>query len=569
MRLPRYTKARSAVAELASRPSISPQEAANFQLAKAGAISAGLTALSDVAGGIAEIAAEEEYTDAITTWQSAVNAFDEGLDSMPLDKNEIGEHIYDADLMRDREIEGRRKITSDVRSAIKSTAARIEFDKQIALAKPDRDAQVAARFQQKKAVFLEVKAIGKVQEFIQAGQYDAARAKNDSSYGTGAIGASKHADLDLVISTSEEYDYFYGITNAEVFDPQAAETAITAISQHELDGETLTLSKQQLSPIRAKILSRYASDLETQEERIQDAQYLNYLDLVDLNEEGKLTDQMLMTAARAGVIDPEKGISQADFERLQGDMGEEAAGKFSAVGDTASGFEYFSAEADEIANGPSLIPDPTDIGDLDPEYNWGQRYDKFMKNITSPDTGLSYDTRQKLKADATAARNQLLGDEQFKQIVKKGVTSVTGFEQDKITAMMSTMDSQFKDTIVVGEEFRIALTKERLRLGPGNIEELAQFEKEQTPIYKLKVNNKILTKVGVKETWPESGKIDEEFINRMADDMVVWLQGRMEKNPGTAARDVRQFKSTVEELERLNGIDIRSYMTIEEQAMVY
>ena len=571
MKLPRYIKARSVVPELRSAAAamISPQEAAQAQMTKFGAIAAGATALSDVAAGIAEIQAEEEYTDAITSYESALNLFDQGLDAMPLEENELGEAVFDPGKMVALEQDGRREILSSIRSSMKSGAARREFDRQVALARPDREAQIAAQMQAKNAVFVETKALGKIQNFIQAKEYDSARAKNDSALTSGAIGAVTHAENKQVIDTSEELDYFYGITNAEKFDPAAAELAITAISQHELDGETLSLSPQQLSPIRAKLLQRYAANEAGQEEMIQDAQFLNYLDLVDLNEKGELTEQGLMAAARAGVMDPEQGISQADFERLQGDMGEAAADKFGAIGDTAQGFDYFSTEAQELMNGPEIVPVIPYTDKLDSEYNWNERYDRFLKDITSPDNGLSYDTTQKLKADVLAVRNQLLADPEYKLIAKQGIYDVTGFEPDKITAMMSTMDSQFKDTIAIGNEFNIAIAKERTRLGPGNLDKVAEFEKSQAPIYRLKVNNKLLSKVGVKFTYPKDGVIDEEFVQGMADDMVVWLLDRREANPGTAARDIRTFQNVISELERLNGIDIRSYMTTEEQAMVY
>ena len=547
---------------------ISPQEAANLQLAKYGAIAATASAASEVFKGIAEIKNEEEYTDAITTWESAVNSFNQGIKSMPPDKNDLGELVFDADKVISMERDGRQKITNDIRANIKSGTVKARFDKAIALDKPDRDERLMNQVKQKEAEFIEVKAVSKIDDLVRAKSYPAAREKADASLGNGAISPVKHAAKMQYINETEEFDYFYGITNAEDFNQEDAEVALTAISQHEIDGETLNLSMQQLSPIRAKLLSRYAEVEAAQEEVIQDAQFMNYLDIQERIAKGEnVTEQDLIQAARLGATNPSRGISQEDYERLQGDLDKGGNEKLATVGDTPQGWEYFSSEALEITNGPSLIPDPYNIGELDPEYDWDQRYNKFVKDITSPDSGLSYDTRQKLLLDVKTVRNDLIGDEQFKQIVNKGLSGVTGFRQDNITTMMASMESQFKDTIYIAEEFKIALTNERVRLGPGNRAELARFEEKQAPFYKLKINNKLLSKVGVKLGYPK--EITDEFVGKMQDDMTNWLQDRLKNSPNTAARDVKTFKQVVDELERLNGIDIKSLMTPEEQRMAY
>jgi hypothetical protein len=569
MQLPRYTQARSAVGTIASQKSISPAEAASVQIAKYGAMAALAGGIEDVVVGIQEIKSEEELTDALTTYESALTSIDQGMETMPTEINALGEPVFDSGEMINMEREARTKLASDIRSGMKSASAKKQFDKEMSVSKVNRERKVGSWAVEKEAVFIQQSAINKTLEFLRNEDYVAARTKNESALRSGAIGVQTYSEMKTTINATEEKNYFSSIANAEEFNLQDAEQAITEISDHAMGGNTLTLDRTELTPFRNKILSRYNAVMENQEPDIQTAQFSNYLDLVELNNKGQLTENDLLIAARIGNTHPELGISQADFERLQSDLNKGGEGTYSTAGNTAEGFDYFSGEASELMAGPDLVPSFPYIDEYDVEYNWEQRYQQFRKDITSPDNGLSYDNKQKLLADVDAARKAIAADPQYKLVTKQGIYDVTGFEPDKITAMMSSMDSQFKETIAVGNDFNRAIEAEKLRLGPGKIDQLTAYEERMAPLYRLKVNNKLLSSVGVKLEFPEDGKIDEAFVDTMANDMTQWLMSRMKKNPGTTARDIRKFKNVVAELDRLNGIDIKSYMTEKEQSMVY
>ena len=196
MKLPRYYKAQSVVGELSRRDSISPGLAASTQLAKYSAIAAGASAIGDVAAGIAEIKADEEYTDSVTTYESALTSIDQGMDNIvKTGDDQFGNPVFDSGEMMNMEREARTKLANDVRSGMKSGSAKRQFDKHVANSRIDRERVVGSKMAHKEAVFIEHGAITKVQTFIATDNFAGATARNDAAWSVGAIGAKTHAAL--------------------------------------------------------------------------------------------------------------------------------------------------------------------------------------------------------------------------------------------------------------------------------------------------------------------------------------------------------------------------------------
>ncbi len=297
------------------------------------------------------------------------------------------------------------------------------------------------------------------------------------------------------------------------------------------------------------------SDEKGQEGRIKTAQFENYLEL-DNNPD--LTQEMITQAAVAGLTNPEAGINQSDYERLSSSLD---SGEARGDGDTPEGVKEFQSMAEGLIGGFEIPL--SDTGLVNPEDDWDEKYQQFRRAINSPDNGLSYVTRKQIMADVNTARKALTADPEFILIRKQAIYDVVGFEPDRITSVIASMSTQFKDTVSVGNEFARAVTAERLRLGPGRIDELAAFEKQQAVIFKLKVNSRMLAKVGVKFEFPESGKLDDEYLNNMVDQMMEYLEA---KEDSTAV--VNDIIGTIDELERINGINLWSRLSPEELALL-
>ena len=560
MKLPRYTRGASNIAELQAGRNVlrSPEEAARVAAAKFVGLAAVAKTVGDVMNNINDIKAREEFTDAKLSYESALTKLDSDIDQMPLQLDELGNPTYDPDAILKMEADARSSVAAQVRKTLKTPTAKRAFGEYLASSKIQRQNAYASRVAEQSALFIEASIDDKVNTLVAEKNFELAKERASDAAYSGAYGPRKYQAKVQEIEVAEDVDYLAGILNSAVFEPEAAEAAIAEISEGKIAGRAWAIPPERLTGFRNAILSRYMRDDAGQEERIKTAQFANYL---ALDNDPDLTEEMITQAAVDGLTDPESGISQADYERLKGNLNQ--AADMLAEGDTPAGVMEFQSEAEELMYGPDLVlTDPYNF-EFDVEYNWNERYERFIRALNSPNNGISYNTRKKLQADVNTARNALTSDPEFVLIRRQAIYDVVGFEPDRITALLSSMTPAFKETVSTGNEFARAVTAERLRLGPGKIDKLAEFEKQQAIIYRLKVNNRQLEKVGVRFEWPESGKLDDEYLDNMADQMVQWLI-----DSGSSAANARTLRDTIDELERINGIQLWSRLSPGEQALI-
>ena len=564
MRLPRRTSAQSQqgiTQELQSQRAgaITPAERARETTAKYGAIAAGAKAIGDVMVGLSEIQAEEQLTDSTASYNAGVAQIDEDMAAMPGERNALGEPVFDVEKRVEAERKAREAMTSTIRESITNGTARREFDKMITTHKVEMDAKYRAKMTEEGLLFLGEAAQSKVDGFVQDNQFDAAHEKNRAALDSGSLGIKQYNDNRVMIDKATDIDHFYGIINAVKFDPSAAEDAVAELADGKVGTRSIALNDEQVSIVQGKLLSRYNAWEAGNETDLKDAKWQNYLTLKDLQLDRELTEDMVMSAARNNAITP------ADTERLLSDLEPETKGNFSSIGSTQQVYDGYSREVDMLLAGPEYIataaPPLAPVMNL--EYEWDEKFEQLRKQIRMSD--MSDDNQEKLINKMKKVKKELTTDEEYKLLKDYAGLVVSGYKEDQITVMTESMRSQFSDTLLITNEFKQVVAEERLRLGPGKSDELKSFIEQQAPIYKLKVNNKLLKDVGVKFKYPESGEIDEEYMRSMGGDIVKWFDARPQAG---GVRDAKKIARAIDELERLNGIDLWSYLTADLQGKV-
>ena len=132
-RIERYTVAHSSriTSELQSQLAnvITPQEAAEVELAKGAMISSVLQSGADIATQLHTARAEEEYSSAVAQYETAMSSLDTGLENTPADVDADGQPIYTPGKIVNTEASARKQIASDMRSSMTTAAAKKALDK--------------------------------------------------------------------------------------------------------------------------------------------------------------------------------------------------------------------------------------------------------------------------------------------------------------------------------------------------------------------------------------------------------------------------------------------------------
>ena len=193
MKLPRHDRPRNVVSELTSLRNImiSPQEAANLQLAKYGAIAEGAKAIGDVAKGIAEIQADEEYINSTLDFEDAAQSISKDVEAYPGKIDETGAPTFDPDKMIKMELDARKAVGNAIYGNMKSGIAKRKFQSYLA----QRTVQLNEDFQRKIAIknteVLKTSAQYKIDGYIRDDRFPEAKIKAQTSYENGVFTAAE------------------------------------------------------------------------------------------------------------------------------------------------------------------------------------------------------------------------------------------------------------------------------------------------------------------------------------------------------------------------------------------
>jgi len=544
MKLPRHDRPRNVVSELTSLRNImiSPQEAANVQLAKYGMLASTASAASEIFKGIAEIKNEEEYTDAITTWESAVNSFNQGIKSMPPDKNDLGELVFDADKVISMERDGRQKITNDIRANIKSGTVKARFDKAIALDKPDRDERLMNQVKQKEAEFIEVKAVNKVYDLVAANQHEAALAKNNASFGNGAYGPVRHSANEVYIM--KEYaafnkrgdeDYVYTEMNDLNTTPADLQKVLENLANGTRgDGTPLSIEEKEKNILMGKLRTKMDTFEEDKDDAKKEIERTAFYELLRLGLKGELDlDKLEQTGNQIGGFD-------SGHETVLRDM---ATGVTTDNFSSADDLKFFSDSVDNLKY--MVISD---------DMNWKEEADKLLLDIHL--SKLSRQHKDIYKTKVETAINDL-DDDRSKLVAGLVFSDLVGFDEGMLVSM--NLSGEYDDKASMARRAKLALLDELERSGTskGLLDwwegTPAQPGMKQT--YRAKLNSETIQKVMDKPvTFPVDGKIDEEWRTEVVSSMRTWYETN--SRDSTQSEREADIDSAIEKFRKLTGIQL-------------
>lgn len=555
MKLPRYNIARSTVGELQSVRSgaISPAEAANVQMAKYGAIAATAKSIGDIAVGIDEIKGEQELIDGVVDFDAATAELDRGIDAIQPSDDGTGNLSFDAQEAIKVELGARKSITNAIRGNMKSGSAKRRFDQYIVNKNLRRNGRVQAALYAKEAEFVGAMAMDKLNTMVQNESYDAAIEYNKQLVKNAIIGAEQFKKNEYTIRNTEDLDYFGTIINAEVFNEEDAMVARTELSVGRRNGRNIQLSTQQEGTLLNQINARYAREYASDNDKIKDAQYANY---VALDNTDGLTQQQLVQVVQNGINNPKLGIAKADYDKLSKKiLDPTGSGSVSGAGTDPVQYRALAAEVSEFGLPvPSVLNLPPMEQGASPAYEWDERYDDLTRRITYAD--LSTREEQALLGIMEATKKVVLNDPEFKATSKSLWDDVAGFEEGSLTEQMNNMDSSFADARNFANDAKKDLLTWRLKHGGGKQEELDKYAETLNTLYKFKLGQKSLTKLGVTANYPKDGVLDDAFLKNIGTQLTDIMT-----NGDTSLSKQRRVKGAIKQIERISGVNLMEYMT--------
>jgi len=228
MKLQRYNVGRTNVQELEAQKAsrITPTEAANVQLAKFAAISAVAEGVGDVATTMSNIRAEQELNNAVNDLDDALLKVDRDIEAMPVQLDENGNVVFDAEDLTKMESEARTSLISAVRENIQSGTARRAFDRHTVGLNRRRGQvyQVAQINREKKT--LEANSEFRRQGLIQDGRFNDALEQAREDVITGIVGPDAYNDARREIKKARDVD----VVSRVLLNPEATEASIEMLT---------------------------------------------------------------------------------------------------------------------------------------------------------------------------------------------------------------------------------------------------------------------------------------------------------------------------------------------------
>lgn len=287
MKLPRHDTARGTVEELQSlrNSQITPEEAARVQALKYGAIATGIKTIGDVASHIANIKAEEEYTDLVTNYESAYSSIKQGIDDMPQEYDKNKKPIYDMDKIVEMERNARNKIVSDLSADIKSGVARRRFNAYVSETKVQRDEQSYARAAVKETEYIREAATTQVEELVRKGSFPEAALRARAGLDKGALRIGEFNEQMRYIGLSRDINVLSKLD----MNPEATQgemkTYVTSLREGKwdpvlgLENPDIQLGDQHKMQFSRQITNRIAGLDVVNDDELKARQEQNYRDL--------------------------------------------------------------------------------------------------------------------------------------------------------------------------------------------------------------------------------------------------------------------------------------------------
>lgn len=543
MRLPRRKESeslRTVVAEQQSvrASAITPREAAATQMAKYNAIAKASGSFAQVFEGLGEIQADEEYVNARSSYTSAIQALHNDLENIQIEEDKTGNLVYEPDKILQMEAEARKSLYGAIRGNIRSGRAKRAFDKWsassgVTMGKDgvmttgggSEQAKFAKKVAEIHGKVIKANVVTQIESLLDADKFEEANTRNREAIETGAFGVTEYNEWKTEIRKRGVRNGVWDVLNT----PAALQNKVDINEQLEIleDPEMTDLSDEEISVLRGKLYSALDNQEKVVAEENEDQYRKTYNEMLPRAVEGSLGLTELINSG----IPPDDSLFQDLLGRIDGTDGEPESTP-GALQDYRNRIRALSSRA----------------GVLD-EQDWGESVENLIDEMQAIDSGLNYTDAQALADELTGDLKAIYNTETYKVNNRMAYQQIAGYEPGMYDNMEAMYSSQFKESNLIALEFQEALAAEAKVLGPGRQDQLSAWRKEQAPVFKAKLNDKLFRSVGVNIDWDN---MEGGFTAEVKLDIQRQMYEHLDKYTG----DLSKAEEVIAEMERLNGITL-------------
>lgn len=483
MKLQRHSKARNTVSELQSINPISAEEAARAAGGKYLAIAAGAKAAGDLMTGLNEIKADEEYSAAKASYDSALVSIDQGLRDTPDQLDADGFPVDNTDDIINMERQARQKLSTDIRKNIKHGAARRRFDEMLGISKPQREESYFNLMFQKSAEILETKAHTVVDTMIERGQTELATTYANENINI--LGAKGHASVIKRIQTGRSTFRLDNAVLSQSISSSEMSVLVDAIEENKWPDGPMHLTGQQRYSYTIKLLGKMKDMEDAAGNAAEEAAEGIYLKLLPDTVRGNVPLEDLV---------PYRGMLGDRFDKLAGYAITAGNRPVKSHPGILEDYEWRATQA-------SLGYSPDQMGML----NWSDKVDELI-HAMSMDELISQSDYERMKTDLESSRTTLRGDPELHDMLNVEVQKITGHTIERSILGGATVD---KNAGIAAERLILNYYREVKRLGPAEAKEgMRQWLKTNIPAYHVDLKDGVMKKYGFQPTMDENGRVD-------------------------------------------------------------
>lgn len=528
-RIPRYTAGRSNISELDAqvRASISPEEAARTAAASYNALTSVSGSVNEVLDTMDKVAAKEELASSVSQFEAAMAAVDGAFAAKPQKLDEFGNPIDDTQETLAEQRAARQKLINDVSANMSNPLAQQAFDKYSAEESVTRDAEGVAQALERRTEILETRALKDIQDLSSVGLYDAAIQRARGAYSNNALSPAKYVEEVHGVGLLKDSDYVMSVALNPTTD--SLFRALVQVKKGELpDGTPMT------SGIKAR--EAYADMLQTELDQFDTKvgkalklhQDQKFFDALLPSMTGKVSMEQLVQMGRDGNLSKE-GVTLLVGKRASGRVDDPDEKRF-----------YETA-----LMGLRVLP----IEDYAQQKNQLE-FAIFQSPLLSTET-------KNAMLTGIQSDNQIVGNELYQLLKSKVYSSINGFEESKLSSMVGSLSSHYRETTQVAKDWQIALFQEFDSVGPQRYDEMIKWVDDNEQGYRLRANSKVLINVGVTVPFPTEGDITEDMKNEMTNQMQRYINEQNALGGQYSAAAILAVQTAVRDIEHLTGVSLR------------
>jgi len=523
MKLPRYITGRSNVSELSAPQTLSPAMAAQTAMAKSSMFAAGATSISKSAEIISDIQAEDETNNGVRDIELELTQFDYELAHRPLEVKD-NKIVMDVDQMLKDELKGRNEIISKIRGRVESGKAQRNIDNYITRTAQRRNEYYAGVANARRVKVMGAQAVQQTEEYRKNKAYDLADQVVTEALSLGNMSQKQAFDEIQATKVARTMDYASEAWLSESYSDM--NDAIKFVTEGVLpDGKETGLDLTQTTAVVSKLETRMNGfEIEAQK-AAKVKQLQNYVSMMEMKANDTLTDEMVIEAGKQNMV------SESQFDKLLGDD--------DPVKDDRAALESIDAMVVAFT-----------IGDT---QDWDGDLEKLSMAISEVE-GVSWRTKG-TRIDALRGRvSEIVPHPIYRSVQRQAHVAIVGFEESALSDMAGKLSSNYNIMAEDAVRLQRMASAKAFDLGPNRLDELSPWLEEQLPVWKLRTNAKILSKVGVNVDIPEDGILTDAIRDDISSQMTIWFESEVARGRGKKAN--KRLLDTIKDIEDLTGITL-------------